>query len=78
MSGIKGAPVFYLLYLKAPFLFSARMCGAGDKWCRAPAHKLGPGGDITHQGAGGRNILVNQIQEANMTQKLQMRASRQL
>lgn len=54
------------------------MCGAGDKWCRAPAHKLGPGGDITHQGAGGRNILVNQIQEANMTQKLQMRASRQL
>lgn len=44
-----------------------RMCGTGDKWCRAPAHKLGPSGDITHQGAG-RNILVNQIQEAHDTE----------
>lgn len=27
VSGIKGAPVFYLLYLKAPFLFSATVVG---------------------------------------------------
>lgn len=24
------------------------MCRTGDKRCRAPAHKLGPSGDITH------------------------------